>query len=123
MKSLRRAVLAALLAASAGCGLVSAYAPPDWGYFDVVGHATGGIPATLGYYGGVAVWSPAGYLLSGILPEPGDGPVGREPGHLLGTAVGLVVGAPFHLVALPFGGKRTREDAERLEATEAPAPR
>ena len=123
MKSFRRAVLAALLAASAGCGLVSAYAPPDWGYFDVVGHATGGIPATLGYYGGVAAWAPAGYIFGGILPEPVDGPVARTPGEILGTVLGLVLGAPLHLVALPFGGHGTAPAEERREESGPAAPR
>lgn len=110
-RTVRGSLLAAAASAVGGCGLVSSYAPPDWGWFDVVGHPTGGIPATLGYYGGVTLWSPFGYVLAGILPEPVDEPIGREPGHVLGSAVGLAVGAPFHLIALPFEGGGTPPDA------------
>ncbi len=119
-RRMRSVLLAAVSAAAAGCGLVSASAPPDWGYFDVVGHPTGGIPATLGFYGGAAVWAPAGYVLSGILPEPVDEPVGRVPGEILGTTAGLAVGAPFHLLALPFGGGGTPPDAPPAEGKAEP---
>ena len=34
---------------------------------------------------------------------PVDEFVATGPGHWIGTGVGLAVGAPFHLVALPFG--------------------
>jgi len=96
-------VLAVLLVVLPGCSAISAFTPPDWGYFDVVQHPTGGIPATLGYYGGVGVWSPVGILLGAVLPFPADEAV-WVPGEGLGTVVGLALGAPFHLVALPFGG-------------------
>ena len=65
-------------------------------------HPTGGIPAALGFYGGVAIWSPAGVILDGLLPYPVDRPVAWGPGEAIGTGIGLVLGAPFHLVALPF---------------------
>ena len=103
-------LLAILAPPLGGCGAISANTPPDWACFDVVLHPGGGIPATAGYYGGVAVWSPVGFVLSGLVPYPADEAVAREPGHWLGTAVGLVLGAPFHLAALPFGTAGPPED-------------
>lgn len=108
MRILRRALAAALLCAAAlaatGCSALGRYTPPDWAWFDVVGHPTGAVPATLGYYGGVLAWSPAEFVLVGLLPWPADEVVGRGPGAVLGTGAGLVLGAPFHLLALPFSG-------------------
>ncbi len=114
----RRLAAACLLSVSslspAGCSTISEFTPPDWAWFDVVGHPTGGIPATLGYYAGVAAWTPAGFVLGGLLPYPADEAVGKVPGEVLGTGVGVVLGAPFHLLALPFEGGGEEE---------APAPR
>jgi hypothetical protein len=100
--SLRGVLLAVLLLP--GCAAISEHTPPDWGTFDVVGHPTGAIPATLGYYGGVAVWTPAGIVLGGLFPYPVDEAVAKGPGEVIGTVVGFVLGAPFHILALPFEG-------------------
>lgn len=97
-------LLACLATALGGCSTMDAFTPPDWGYFDVVDHPVGAIPATGGYYAGVAVWTPVGLILGGLLPSPADATVGWGPGEALGTGVGLILGAPFHLLALPFGG-------------------
>ncbi len=102
-----------------GCASVNASSPPDWAYFDVVVHPGGGIPATLGFYGGAAVWSPVGWVLGCFLPYPADEWVERRPGEALGTAVGLVLGAPFHLIALPFGS--SGPPAEK-DSPERPVP-
>lgn len=106
---LRPIALAAVLVAAAGSGsgcaavgAADAWVPPDWGYFDVTDHPTGGIPATVGYVVGVTAWAPVGFIVGGLLPAPADAVVGWTPGEVLGTGVGLAVGAPFHLVALPF---------------------
>jgi hypothetical protein len=106
----RRLLLPFLLLPLCGCSLVSSQAPPEWGYFDVVTRPGGGIPASLGYYAGVAVWSPVGILLGGLLPAPADEAVAKAPGHWIGTGVGLVLGAPFHIVALPFGAAGPAEE-------------
>jgi hypothetical protein len=100
-RSIRALLLGAALALPAGgC---AATAPPDWAWFDVVLHPGGGIPASLGYHAGASIWTPVGLLTGGLLPPPADEFVATGPGHWIGTGVGLVVGAPFHLVALPFG--------------------
>jgi hypothetical protein len=95
-------VLALLLPPLCGCAAVSAFEPPDWDWFDPVLYTSGGVPASLGYYLGVAVWSPAGMILAGPLPYPADETVAWAPGEGLGVALGVVLGAPFHLLALPF---------------------
>jgi len=95
------ALLAAALASpAAGCATTS---PPDWAWFDVVLRPGGGIPASLGYHAGASCWTPVGLLVGGLLPAPADEAVATLPGHWIGTGIGLAVGAPFHLVALPFG--------------------
>ena len=91
-----------LAVALGGCAAVSSFTPPDWDYFDVVLYPAGGVPASLGYYLGVAVWSPVGFILSGLLPYPVDEVVAWSPGEGIGIAIGTVLGAPFHLLALPF---------------------
>ena len=93
-----------------GCSLVANQAPPEWGYFDVVTRPGGGIPASLGYYAGAFAWSPVGLVLGGLLPYPADEAVALYPGHWLGTGVGLAFGAPFHLIALPFGASGPAEE-------------
>lgn len=93
-----------------GCALVSNQAPPEVAYFDVVVHPGGGIPASVGYYAGAFVWSPVGLVLGGLLPYPADEAVAKYPGHWLGTGVGGVLGAPFHVLALPFGPSGPPED-------------
>ncbi len=103
-----------------GCASVGASAPPDWAYFDVVVHPGGGIPATLGFYGGAAAWSPVGFVLGSLLPYPADEWVARVPGEVLGTGIGLVLGAPFHLVALPFGSSGPKEVMEVKEVEKVP---
>jgi hypothetical protein len=111
-KALALALLLALAApGAAGCATATASTPPDWAYFDVVVHPGGGIPSTLGYYAGTAIWSPFGWVLGGLLPYPADEAVARKPGEGLGTVLGLVLGAPFHLIALPFGAAGPPEDA------------
>jgi hypothetical protein len=121
---IRRALpLPALVLALAAGGCASAPPPPpDGAWFDVVLHPAGGIPANLGYYGGVAAWSPVGFVLGGLLPEPANGIVVREPGRVLGTGLGVVVGAPFHLVALPFGPSGPTEEPEPVAREPAPGP-
>ncbi len=96
-------VLALLALPLGGCSAFEAFTPPDWSYFDVVQHPVGGVPATGGYYLGVAAWSPVGFLLGALLPEPLDSTIGWGPGEAMGTGLGLVLGAPFHLCAFPFG--------------------
>lgn len=91
---------AALLLPGAGCATTQ---PPDWAWFDVVLHPGGGIPASLGYHAGASLWAPVGLVVGGLLPEPADQAVATGPGHWIGTGLGFVVGAPFHLIALPFG--------------------
>ena len=86
-----------------GCASVTRQAPPECAYFDVVVHPGGGIPATVGYYTGAIVWAPVGFIVGGLLPDPVGGAVEMYPGHWLGTAVGGVLGLPYHLIALPFG--------------------
>ena len=100
------AVLLVLAVASlpSGCALVSEHNPPDGAWFDVVGHPTGGVPATLGYYAGVTAWTPFGFVLGGLLPSPLGELVSNGPGEVLGVAAGGVLGAPFHLAAWPFSG-------------------
>jgi len=110
-------LLAALAPALGGCAAVTRQAPPECAYFDVVVHPGGGIPATLGYYTGAIVWAPVGFIVGGLLPEPAGEAVEMYPGHWLGTAVGGVLGAPFHLIALPFGPSGPPEDPP-----EAPPP-
>ncbi len=116
MKGSRKPAAVALLAlgflAGPGCAVVSGHSAPDGAWFDVTGHPTGGIPASLGYYGGVALLVPVEWLLGGVLPPPVDGPVSRAPGDVVGTGLGLVLGAPFHLLALPFGGGGGKEEEE-----------
>lgn len=117
---LRAALLAALAPAAAGCASVSNHAPPEWGWFDVVVRPGGAIPANLGYYGGVALWAPVGFVVGGLLPEPVDGAVRRWPAEALGVPLGLALGAPFHLVALPFGDRVPGE--EEPAVVEPPPP-
>jgi len=94
------ALVAALVLPGAGC---ASTAPPDWAWFDVVLHPGGGIPASLGYHLGASIWTPVGLVAGGLLPAPADETVATVPGHWIGTGLGVVVGAPCHLVALPFG--------------------
>ena len=106
-KRASRLAAAALAAASAGCAVTT---PPEWAWFDVVLHPGGGIPASLGYHAGASIWAPVGILAGGLLPAPADEAVATKPGHWLGTGVGVVLGAPFHLIALPFGTSGPPED-------------
>lgn len=123
-KALALALLLALAApGGAGCASITASTPPDWAYFDVVVHPGGGIPSTLGYYAGTAIWSPFGFVLGGLLPYPADEAVARKPGEGLGTVIGLVLGAPFHLLALPFGASGPPEDPTPERTSERPAER
>ena len=96
------ALVLVVAVSSPGCALVSEHTPPDGAWFDVVGHPTGGVPATLGYYAGVTVWTPFGFVLGGLLPGPVDGVVRDGPGEVLGVSLGAALGAPFHLAAWPF---------------------
>lgn len=104
------AVLLAAALALPGAGCASTQ-PPDWAWFDVVLHPGGGIPASLGYHLGASLWTPIGLVTGGLLPEPADEAVATEPGHWIGTGLGLVLGAPFHVIALPFGTAGPPPDA------------
>ena len=106
-----------------GCAAISEHTPPEGAYFDVVGHPTGAVPATLGYYGGVALWTPVGLVLGGLLPYPVDEGVYNGPAEVLGTGIGLIIGAPFHLVSLPFrsGPKEEEKPAPSSAKTEGEA--
>ena len=112
---------AALAAAAPGCAVTT---PPDWAWFDVVLHPGGGIPSSLGYHGAASLWAPVGIVAGGLLPAPADEAVATKPGHWLGTGVGVVLGAPFHLIALPFGSSGPpAEPPPPVKPTEpAPAP-
>ena len=60
------------------------------------------------------VFFPAGVLagITGVALWPLHfmGLVEMYPGHWLGTAVGGVLGLPFHLIALPFGASGPPEE-------------
>ncbi len=99
-----------LALAAAGCAAV----PPDWAYFDVDRHPVGAAPAQAGYYVGAYVVAPPVLFcflgLSGLggSTDWGDKEswkVMEEAAGGFGVTTGLILGAPFHLLALPFGSR------------------
>jgi hypothetical protein len=85
-----------------GCVFVERQTPPNWDYFDVVQYPGGAAPATIGYYAGAATWFAPGLMLGAFPPEPVGPFLDLGIGHGIGTVLGVAVGAPFHLVSLPF---------------------
>jgi len=115
---MRRLLLVALLVlAAAGC----AACPPDWAYFDVDRHPVGAVPAQAGYYIGTYVVAPPVMFvfigLSGIGKDIdfGDKKSWKDMEEVaggFGILAGLALGAPFHLLALPFGPRGGAGDGD-----------
>ncbi len=100
-----------MLAAVGGC----AVSPPEWGCFDVDRHPVGAVPSQAGFYAGAYVVYPLSILCMELFtlghwnwgPSPADNVLSAG----IGVATGVVLGAPFHLVALPFGAGEGTEIA------------
>jgi len=102
-----RLCLVLLLAlAAAGCRL----SPPEWAYFDIERHPVGAIPANAGFYAGAYVVGPVLVFMIVAITNL-DGNVDTTSatwdgvrGFCCGTGIGVgaVLGAPFHLLGLPF---------------------
>lgn len=141
LRTLRRlAAILALASSLGGC----LYRHPEWQWYDTGRHPVGGVPAQAGYYTGVYLLYPVGILVGGCVALVYGFPVEPEEPHLravarwhdmtlfrlpfwpgaFGVATGSVVGAPFHLVALPFedwGGEELGEFPEGFpEGTAGP---
>jgi hypothetical protein len=123
---MKRLLLAALLAL-AGTGCVMTH--PDWAYFDAGRYPAGAVPAQAGFYAGAYASSPFVLIfgvckLGACMGEKDE--VESDWGQIkavsagIGVLTGFAVGAPFHLVALPWrwwkGGEAGPGDAvEEIE--------
>ena len=115
----RLGTVAVLALSLVGC----AVRPPDWAYFDTDRHPVGATAACSGYYAGAYVVYPvtmATVFLLGLLFGPDTSfevAVGGTEGHrggasAVGTGLGVIVGAPFHYLALPFQEYEVEPDHE-----------
>jgi hypothetical protein len=111
--------LAVMAALAPGCAELAA---PEWAYFDTDRHPVGGIPAQVGFYAGEFVVYPCTLILVSLFT------MGRSDVHAstsgmkgMGVVTGIVVGAPFHLVALPFGS--SGEEGEESDPLPEPPAR
>ena len=111
-----------LVLSVAGCAVT----PPEWAWFDVDRHPVGAVPAQGGFYLGAYVLAPAFVFVCVVLISLGGNGEVFSPSWeglrglsvVIGTGLGLILGAPFHLLALPFGSRGT--DDPDLEDEDSP---